>query len=89
MNGRLWGHLSSGDGCRVRARDAGAPRARRGTMPSDAKRARNRRLAHMRRTLDRDGYFDVDAMRARAPVGRRGRTQLRARRAPARRIAAS
>ena len=68
MNGRLWGHLSSGDGCRVRARDAGAPRARRGTMPSDAKRARNRRLAHMRRTLDRDGYFDVDAMRARAPA---------------------
>ena len=37
-------------------------------MSSDAKRARNRRLAHMRRTLDRDGYFDVDAMRARAPA---------------------
>ena len=68
MNGRLWGHLSSGDSCRVRARDAGAPRARRGTLSSDAKRARNRRLAHMRRTLDRDGYFDVDAMRARAPA---------------------
>ena len=40
----------------------------RGTMSSDAKRVRNRRLAHMRRTLDRDGYFDVDAMRARAPA---------------------
>ena len=53
----------------VAPRARAPPRRARGDMASRARaRARNRRLAHARATLDASGYFSVERMRARDPA---------------------